>query len=237
MKRLTLIALLFSALSATTQAQYFPIDTARLNNAYRTLTNGERTAENEMEFLEAYPTTWLEFYMTYSYVYDEEYDIGMSQLCTEHITTLFGLSHINDTVKCKKIVDLTIGMKESGEYTGVYQDYLIGYILNNEVLVLDYLSKLKKGHQMEFWQFCWSTATECSRAEDFNEIYNRLKNRFPKEMEISRAAFQYFYDGINYPNLLPHKESEYCRKFIDRNYKEIFNGYLDSNVQWINTQN
>ena len=208
-----LLTVLFAA-----KAQYFPIDTARLNNAYMALINGERTAENEMEFLEAYPTTWLEFYMTYSYVDDEEYDIGMSQLCTEHITTLFGLSHINDTIKCKKIVDLTIGMKESGECTGVYQDYLVGYILNNEDLVLDYLSKLKKGHQMEFWQFCWSTVTECSRAEAFNEIYNRLKNRFPKEMEISRAAFQYFYDGINYPNLLPHKECEYHRKFIDRNY-------------------
>ena len=114
------------------------------------------------------------------------------------------------------------------ECTGVYQDYLVGYILSNEELVLDYLSKLKKGHQMEFWQFCWSTVTECSRAEAFNEIYNRMRNRFPREMEISRNAFRYFYNGINYPTLLPHKEEEYQRKFIDCNHKKIFNGYLDS---------
>ena len=227
MKRITFTMLLLTVLFAA-KAQYFPIDTARLNSAYRAIISGERNIKTEMEFLETYPTTWLEFYMTYNYVDDKEYDIEMSQLCTEHISTLFGLSHINDTVKCKKIVDLTIGMKESGECTGVYQDYLVGYILSNEELVLDYLSKLKKGHQMEFWQFCWSTVTECSRAEAFNEIYNRMRNRFPREMEISRNAFRYFYNGINYPTLLPHKEEEYQRKFIDSNHKKIFNGYLDS---------
>lgn len=227
MKRITLTILLLTAVFAA-EAQYFPIDTARLNNAYRSIISGERNIKTEMEFLEAYPTTWLEFYMTYSYVDDEEYDIEMSQLCTEHISTLFGLSHINDTIKCKKIVDLTIGMKESGECTGVYQDYLVGYILSNEELVLDYLSKLKKGHQMEFWQFCWSTVTECNRIHNFEELYRLNKQKYPEQMEISSTAFQYFYDGINYPTLLPHKEQEYKHKFIDRNHKKIFNGYLDS---------
>ena len=60
MKRITFTMLLLTVLFAA-KAQYFPIDTARLNNAYIALINGERTAENEMEFLEAYPTTWLEF--------------------------------------------------------------------------------------------------------------------------------------------------------------------------------
>lgn len=227
MKRITLTILLLTAVFAA-EAQYFPIDTARLNNAYRSIISGERNIKTEMEFLEAYPTTWLEFYMTYSYVDDEEYDIEMSQLCTEHISTLFGLSHINDTIKCKKIVDLTIGMKESGECTGVYQDYLVGYILSNKELVLDYLSKLKKGHQMEFWQFCWSTVTECNRIHNFEELYRLNKQKYPEQMEISSTAFKYFYDGINYPTLLPHKEQEYKHKFIDRNHKKIFNGYLDS---------
>ena len=46
-------------------------------------------------------------------------------------------------------------------------------------------------------------------------------------MEISYTAFKYFYDGINHPTLLPHKEEEYQHKFIDRNYKEIFDDYMD----------
>ena len=88
-----LLTVLFAA-----KAQYFPIDTARLNSAYRAIISGERNIKTEMEFLETYPTTWLEFYMTYNYVDDKEYDIEMSQLCTEHISTLFGLSRINDIV-------------------------------------------------------------------------------------------------------------------------------------------
>lgn len=78
---------------------------------------------------------------------------------------------------------------------------------------------------MEFWQFCWSTVTECNREEHFNELYNRNKNKYPKEMEISRVAFQYFYNGINYPTLLPHKNEEYQRKSGYNNYKKNFNGY------------
>ncbi len=225
MKRIFCTTLLLGMLLATATAQYFPVDTARLNDAFRTLINGERTLETEMKFLEAYPTTWLEFYMTYSYIDDENFDYSISNMCTEHLTTLIGLSHISDTVLCKKIIDLTIGMKENCECTSVYQDYLIGYILGHEDLVFCYLSKLRKGHQMQFWEFCWSTVTECNREEHFKDLYSRNKDKFPVELEISRIAFEYFYDGINYPALFPHKREEYERKFNNRNFRYNFNDY------------
>lgn len=225
MKPFTLIALLFSSIFSTATAQYFPVDTARLNNAYRTLEQGICTEKTEMEFLKAFPTTWLEFYMTYCNVPDEACDNSICDMCTEHTTALFCLSHINDTIKCKKIVDLTIGMKESGECTGVYQDYLVGYIFKNEKLVLDYLSTLRRGHQMQFWQFCWSTVTECDRIHDFENLYNRNKEKYPEEMEISCNAFQYFYDGINYPELFPHKKEKYNHKRHDKKYEYNFDDY------------
>lgn len=225
MKRLFLIAVLFNLLSITVLAQSLPVDTIRIKKAYNALISGACSAETEMEFLEAYPTTWLEFYMTYSCnSYDTAQD-SMCDMCSEHISALYGLSHINDTVLCRKIVNLSIGMKDCSECTGVFQDYLVGYILNNENLVLDYLSKLKKGHQMEFWQFCWSTVTECLRAEHFDDLYNRNKEKYPELMELSRIAFDNFYNGINYPTLFPHKEERYKRKFINRNYKLFFDDY------------
>ena len=225
MKRFFLTVLLFNMLFATANAQYIPVDTARINKSYNTLAKGNRTSETEMEFLEAYPTTWFEFYMTYSYLYDDTNQNIMCDMCSEHISTLFGLSHINDTILCKKIINLSIGMKDSGECTGVFQDYLIGYILNHEKLVFDLLSKLRKGHLMEFWQFCWSTVTECSRVAQFEELYNRNKEKYPEIMEVSRVAFENFYDGINYPTLLPHKEEMYKREFINKNYNTIFDDY------------
>ena len=227
MKHLISTALLLTTLLATASAQYFPIDTARLNKAYRTLEQGNRTTETEMEFLEAFPTTWLEFYMTYSYIDDDNFDISMCDMCSEHITQLLSLTHINDTILCKKVVNLSIGMKDSGECTEVFQEYLVNYIFSNEKHILNYLSTLRKGHQMEFWQFCWSSVTECNRAEHFNELYTRNKDKYPEEMEISRVAFQHFYDGINYPCLLPHKEEEYKRKNYDKKYKYYFNDYKE----------
>ena len=227
MKRIFSIVFLLVALLATVSAQYFPVDTARLNSAYKVLVSGNRTLETETEFLAAYPTTWLEFYMTYSFVDDENYDYSMCEMCCEHISTLFSLTKVSDTILCKKIVDLTVGMKETGECTSFFQDYLIGYILSEDKLVLDYLSKLKKGYQMEFWQFCWSTVTECGRAENFKKLYARNKRKYPEQMKMSRIAFQYFYDGINYPELFPYKDEEYNRKFENKDYKYNFDDYID----------
>ena len=78
---------------------------------------------------------------------------------------------------------------------------------------------------MEFWQFCWSSVTECAAAEHFNELYTRNKDKYPEEMEISRVAFQHFYDGINYPALFPHKKEQYERKNYDKKYKYYFDDY------------
>ncbi len=51
---------------------------------------------------------------------------------------------------------------------------------------------------------------------------------YPKQMEMSRIAFEYFYDGIYYPRLLPHNEEEYNRKYENRNYRSDFNDYRDA---------
>ena len=231
MKRQFLALMLLVTTILTATALNFPVDTVRINKAYKVLMSGERTTETEMEFLEAYPTTWLEFYMTYSFMYNEDGSYEMCDMCSEHIITLISLTHINDTIQCKKIVNLSIGMKETGECTGIFQSYLIDYVLRNDKLVLDYLSKLRKGHQMQFWQFCWSTVTECNWADVFVKLYNRNRLMYPKQMEMSRIAFEYFYDGINYPILLPHKYEEYTRKHDDRSYKHVFNGYRDAYLE------
>ena len=80
---------------------------------------------------------------------------------------------------------------------------------------------------MEFWEFCWSTVTECSRAENFKELYARNKRKYPEQMKISRIAFHYFYKGINYPELFPYKNEEYNRKYENKNYKYNFDDYID----------
>ncbi len=225
MKRFLFIAILIAIQAVTAVAQYYPVDTVWLNRAYRNLTRKPRTAAAEQEFLEAFPTTWMEFYMTYLYVDDDTYDTRMAEQCRDHVDALFGLSHLNDTVVCKKIVDLVVGMKQNCEQTDRLQEYVVSYLFGNDKLVLNYLSRLKKGYQMEFWQFCWSTVTECSWEECFKTLYNRNKKSYPQLMEVSRIAFEYFYDGVNYPDMFPHKKEEYHKKYIDKGYKAQFSGY------------
>ena len=68
MKRLAFTLTLLTLLATYATAQYYPVDTARLNKAYDALMKKPRTAATEKEYLEAFPTTWMEFYMTYQYI-------------------------------------------------------------------------------------------------------------------------------------------------------------------------
>ena len=225
MKRFAFTLTLLTLLATYATAQYYPVDTAKLNKAYDALMKKPRTANIEKEYLEAFPTTWMEFYMTYQYINDENYSTKMVKQCNKQIEALFSLKHLNDTTFCEKIVNLTIGLKESCEQTTLFQSYLMGYLLKNDKLVLDYLSKLRKGYQMEFWQFCWSSVTECNWEEHFKTLYKRNKKAFPQLMETSRVAFEYFYNGINYPDHFPHKTESHQRKLYDKCYKTCFDDY------------
>ena len=80
MKRLFLALILLVTTILTATAQYFPVDTARLNNAYRAIVKGGNTIEKQQEFLEAFPTTYMEFYYTYQYFEDDNYNLSMAQI-------------------------------------------------------------------------------------------------------------------------------------------------------------
>ena len=67
MKRLyfTLILLVTTILTAT--AQYFPVDTARLNNAYKVLLQNPQSSKSQSDFFRAFPDNWDDFNSTYKY--------------------------------------------------------------------------------------------------------------------------------------------------------------------------
>ena len=63
MKR-TLLTTLFFIVALTVNAQYFPIDTARLNKAYRVLLQNPQSKELQLDFLNAFPKNWEDFNST-----------------------------------------------------------------------------------------------------------------------------------------------------------------------------
>ena len=96
-------------LLATAIAQYIPVDTARINKAYNILTKGNRTSETEMEFLEAYPTTWFEFYMTYSYLYDDTNQNIMCDMCAHEFSADDTAEEVADVARDSNAAELFDG--------------------------------------------------------------------------------------------------------------------------------
>lgn len=77
MKHSFLTVLLFSLLFTTATAQYFPVDTARLNKACIALEKEPQNTQLQQDFFNAFPTCWDDFNSTYKYSDKEGYDLAM----------------------------------------------------------------------------------------------------------------------------------------------------------------
>lgn len=190
-------------------AQYFPIDTARLNSAYRNLVEQPNSRYNQKAFFDAFPSTWMEFIMTYQYIPAEEYDLSMYHLASKHISALGKITLIPDSVYCKKLVDIATGGKLDADAPNYFLSVLHNGMRTKMCLMFNYISQLDTGYQMEFWQFYWSSMhpnkdyeTECAY------LKTQFENRYPESVQIMCVAYKYFCDGIylGYPNY-PHKAS------------------------------
>ena len=106
MKRFFIKLLLFTTFLATTTAQYFPVDTARLNNAYRALLQDPQSQELQLDFFRAFPDNWDDFNSTYKYSDKDGYDLSMYSQAYEHIRALVECYAINDTLYCNKLIAL-----------------------------------------------------------------------------------------------------------------------------------
>ena len=64
--------------------------------------------------------------------------------------------------------------------------------------MLDYISQLRRGYQMRFWQFYWSSIVPNKESEDeYARLYERNSREYPEEMNIMKIAFEYFHNGVN----------------------------------------
>lgn len=208
MKRLFLV-IWVTIVANNIHAQYFPVDTAKLNSSYRFLMNDPASIKHQKDFFDAFPNTWMEFIMTYQYVPAEEYDLTMYHLADRHISTLGKISIIPDSIYCKKMVDLAIGGKLNADAPN-YLLWLLHDVMKTKThQMFEYISKLDKGYQMLFWQFYWSSMLpnqefeeECKSLKTLNE------DEYPVLVQIMCDAYKYFHDGIylGYKDF-PYKDS------------------------------
>ncbi|MBR3884635.1 MAG: hypothetical protein IKJ31_07780 [Bacteroidaceae bacterium] len=207
MKRFLYTLLLFATFLSTATAQYFPIDTAQLNKAYRTLLQNPQSRELQLDFFRAFPDNWDDFNSTYKYSDKEGYDLSMYNLAYKHIKALAECCVINDTLYCNKLIALSVGASLDVDAPNYLQTLLHDKIQEKNDVFIHCLSKIEKGHQMQFWQFYWSNIVDGqSQEKEFEVLYNINKRRYPNLMKTMSIAFEHFNNKVlfmeNFKNMM-----------------------------------
>ena len=197
MKRLLSTTYLLMTLLATVSAQYFIIDTTRLSKAYNDLLQNPQSGLKQREFFNAFPGSWQEYYDTYKYCDKEGYDLSMYSRAFEHIKALENCTTINDTLFCNKLIALSVGASLDADAPNYLQELLHHTMQQRNDVFIHCLSKIEKGHQMQFWQFYWSNIVDGqSQEKHFEVLYNINKEKYPCLMKIMSIAFEYFNNKV-----------------------------------------
>ena len=197
MKRIFLTLLLFATLFSTATAQYFPIDTALLNKTYRTLLQNPQSRESQLDFFKAFPNNWDDFNSTYRYSDKVGYNLSMYSQAYQHIKALAECYAINDTLYCNKLIALSVGASLDVDAPNHLQGLLHYTMQQRNDVFLYCLSKIEKGHQMQFWQFYWSNIVDGqSQEKEFETLYNINKEKYPCLMKTMSIAFEYFNNKV-----------------------------------------
>lgn len=205
MKKIFLFAIvtLFTAFSAN--AQYFQVDTAKLNTAYRALVNEPDKKENQLQFFDAFPCNWREFITTYGFSSrilgqcpHDGYDYTKYNASKSHIEALGSISLVNDTLYCRKLVNIAVGGIYEADAPNFFKS-LLHRVMQEEMDAMLYsVSLLRKGHCMQFWQFYWSSNGKSDELErEFAHLYELNIGKYPDMMKMMEIAFHYFYNGVN----------------------------------------
>ncbi len=186
-------------ISNTAFSQYFPVDTLKLNTAYRDLVNNSNTLERQQKFFDAFPNTWMEFIMTYQFVPNKDYNLTMYHLANKHIQALGGkITLINDSIYCRKLVNIAVGGVWGADAPNYYKALLHRVMWQKTDTMLKTIASLRKGNQFQFWLFYWSSIHKSKSLEtEYKRLLKLNSGTFPQEMEMMTTAFKYFYNGID----------------------------------------
>ncbi len=197
MKRFFLTLLLFAAFLSAVTAQYSPIDTTRLNKTYWALLQDPQSRELQLDFFRAFPDNWDDFNSTYKYSDKDGYDLSMYNRAYEHIKALAECYAINDTIYCNKLIALSVGASLDADAPNYLQTLLHDTMQEKNDVFIHCLSKIEKGHQMQFWQFYWSNTVDGqSQEKEFQTLYNINKEKYPNLMKTMSIAFEYFNNEV-----------------------------------------
>jgi len=171
--------------------QSLSVDTAKLNSNYNELVNNPNTFERQKAFFEAFPSNWIEFIVTYNFLMPEQ---------AENQIKAFGerVTLIPDSIYCEKLIEIAVGGIYKTDAANFFKSLLHRKMWSNTEGMLAIISTLRKGHQMQFWQYYWSNTVKSKRLETEYKYLLKLNfDTYQEEMKIMEIAFEFFYDGVN----------------------------------------
>jgi hypothetical protein len=204
------VIIAFSLSTIVGYSQYYPVDTAELNSAYRELEKKPNSVEQSEIFFDAFPSTWIEYLMTYQYVptyssmrmQGKNYDYTMAvKLLAKHIDMFFDIhSVIPDSIYCDKLVSLSIGGRWDADASSALQRILHKIVSIKPNVMFNRLSKQTRGFQLRFWQFYWSSLeANDNYNKECDKLKKMMKDTYPDEIKIMTTAFEYAWKEMMYP--------------------------------------
>lgn len=212
---LSLVALLIAGIGPCTAQWESPMETDRkLRAAYHELTARPDT-EKQLKFFRAFPDTWgafvsLDRHLAFGTDDDKKY-------IYKYLNALKGLTAINDTLYCIKLMNLANGADLDADAPNMFHSLLHeklgchatgcnGQVASDRMMHTMFwlLSQVQKGEQMRFWQFYWSSIYH---EEDGGSIDHRhdtevvrirqmMEHCHPELIEPMTIAYEYFNGGI-----------------------------------------
>ena len=170
-------------------SQFFPVDTAKLNTAYKELLKDRNSDEKQRLFLDAFPSTFDDFNMTYQFCEGKGYDLSMYFKSADHI--LNGLATLNllpDSVYYDKLIQLSFGGRFYVDAPNYLRHVLETIIKKNPASFFQRLSKFNEGQLISFWYFYFNCRFEKDYISDF-EKYKEFKSAFPNVVNAMEIAY------------------------------------------------
>jgi hypothetical protein len=176
------------------------MDTTKLKNAYNELMANPESPGQQMIFFKLFPSTWLEYNMTY--IYSGE---SMWYICAKHSKAFENLyGSIPDSLYFDKLISIAIGGIWKADYINFFQMFIRRVTEEKPHVMLARLSKQTKGYQLRFWQFYWSSLPA---GHELKEEHDKLRSILvainPAATKIMDIGFEYAWKEYDFQDIHP----------------------------------
>jgi hypothetical protein len=170
-------------------SQCFPVDTTRLNTAYRELIEDRNSIEKQKSFLDAFPSSFDDFFKTYQFCPAKGYDLSMYSKGSDHI--LNGLATLNlipDSTYCDKLIRLSFGGRFYVDAPNHLKMLLRRVIKEKQEIFLQRLSNFSQAQLISFWFFYFHSRFEKDYVSEF-ENFKKFRVTYPNVISAMEIAY------------------------------------------------